>query len=54
MRYRFVIAVEAETLDQAKRVVAERLDHDEDYGFPYQIEWYRMSFPKEDPPTSPP
>lgn len=29
--------VQAETREQALQVLAERLDHDEDYGFPYAI-----------------
>lgn len=33
-----LIRVEAETQEQVNQVLAERLDHDEDYGFDYKIE----------------
>ena len=37
--YTFTVTVECETQEQATQVIAERLNHDEDYGFPYEIRW---------------
>ena len=37
--FRFVVTVQAETEDQAKQVMDERVYYDEDYGFDYQINW---------------
>ena len=31
------VTIEAETLEDAERVLAERLGYDEDYGFPYTL-----------------
>jgi hypothetical protein len=31
------VIIETETLAEAEQVIAERIDHDEDYGFDYQI-----------------
>lgn len=31
------VTIEAETLENAERVLAERLGYDEDYGFPYTL-----------------
>lgn len=31
------VTVEAETLENAEQVLAERLGYDEDYGFPYTL-----------------
>ena len=39
MEYKFIVAVEAETLAQAQRVMQERIEYDEDYGFPYMLDW---------------
>ena len=39
MTYTFTVTVECETKEQATQVIAERLNHDEDYGFPYEIKW---------------
>lgn len=36
-KYRYVVAVEAETQDQADQVIAERVYYYEDYGFYYRI-----------------
>lgn len=33
------VTIEAETLEDAERVLAERLDYDEDYGFPYTLKY---------------
>lgn len=35
--YRYIIAVTAATPEEADQVIAERIDHDEDYGFPYEV-----------------
>lgn len=37
--YKFIVTVEAETFEQAQEVIKERIDHTEDYGFPYMIDW---------------
>lgn len=39
-RFEVKVVVEAETKEQADRVMVERLTHDESYGFPYFIDWY--------------
>jgi hypothetical protein len=36
---RYIVEVSDCTEEQADRVIAERIDHDEDYGFPYVISW---------------
>lgn len=36
-QYRYIVVVECETEAQATRVMAERIYHDEDYGFDYTI-----------------
>ena len=33
------VTIEAETLEDAERVLAERLGYDEDYGFPYTLKY---------------
>lgn len=35
--YTFLVTLSAPTEEQAKRVITERLEHDEDYGFDYLI-----------------
>ena len=35
--YTFAVTVETETAEQAARVMTERINHDEDYGFSYLI-----------------
>lgn len=39
MRYHAIVEVETDNLEDAEQVFAERLGYDEDYGFPYSIEW---------------
>lgn len=39
MNYRYVVTVAADTREQAEEVLAERLGHDEDYGFDYALDW---------------
>lgn len=39
MQHLFTVMIEAETAEQAQRVVSERLGHDEDYGFAYRLDW---------------
>lgn len=36
--YTFAVTVECDTAAQAAQVMGERIDHEEDYGFPYTIE----------------
>ena len=38
-RYERTVVIECDTEEQAEVVLAERLGHDEDYGFPYQVGW---------------
>ena len=38
-QHRFIVIVTGCTKEQAKQVLAERLDHDEDYGFDYSVQW---------------
>lgn len=33
------VTIEAETLENAEQVLAERLGYDEDYGFPYTLKY---------------
>lgn len=33
------VTIEAETLEDAEQVLAERLGYDEDYGFPYTLKY---------------
>ena len=40
--YWIAVCVTAETQDQAIHVIAERLEHDEDYGFPYRVTYESM------------
>ena len=42
----FTVTVSGCTAEQAEQVMAERLGHDEDYGFDYQID-YQTTTPKE-------
>lgn len=37
--FTYTVTVTAETIEQAEQVMAERLSHDEDYGFTYFIEY---------------
>jgi hypothetical protein len=36
-KFTAVVIVECETEEQANQVLAERLAHDEDYGFDYEV-----------------
>lgn len=38
-KYRFLVTVVAETHDQAVEVMDERILYNEDYGFPYEVDW---------------
>ena len=38
-RYHFTVSVECDTQEQANQVMAERLQHEEDYGFDYTIHY---------------
>lgn len=35
--FHFIVTVMAHNLEQAEQVIAERIDHDESYGFDYRI-----------------
>lgn len=37
--YTFAVTVRANTPEQAENVMAAMAEHDEDYGFEYEIEW---------------
>ena len=37
--YKFIVTVHAATLEQAQKVMEERIYYTEDYGFIYQIKW---------------
>lgn len=37
--YRFVVAVECESFEEAETVMCARIQPDEDYGFAYTIDW---------------
>lgn len=39
--FQYLVSVEAQTQDQADRVMSERIYHDEDYDFPYRIDYER-------------
>lgn len=39
MKHTFIVTVECEDYNKAMLVIQERLEYDEDYGFPYSIEW---------------
>jgi hypothetical protein len=38
--FSFTVTVECDTIDEARTVMAERIDPDEDYGFVYTIDWF--------------
>lgn len=37
--YKFIVTVHTATPKQAQEVIRERIDHTEDYGFPYRVRW---------------
>lgn len=37
--FEFTVAVECDTLQQAVKVMSERIYHDEDYGFDYTVDY---------------
>jgi len=37
--FKFVVEVETENEQLARRVMSERIGYEEDYGFPYRIDW---------------
>jgi hypothetical protein len=39
MKHTFIVTVECEEAADALLVMGERLDYDEDYGFPYSVDW---------------
>jgi len=40
--YLVTVRIECPDVTDADTVLQERLAHDEDYGFPYTLEWYGM------------
>lgn len=38
----YVVRVDCEDKEQADHVMAERLGHDEDYGFDYTLDWRKQ------------
>ena len=52
--YAFTVTVACDTAEQASDVLAERLDHDEDYGFPYTITYTRQATPPAPSPEETP
>lgn len=47
-RYFAFVTIAADTARQAERVLAERLGYDEDYGFPYTVEYSDPQLMSED------
>lgn len=43
--FKFLVEVDAEDKEQAERVMSERLNPDEDYGFDYGIKWKGVNVP---------
>jgi len=37
--FHFAVEVQADSLEQAMQVMQERIEFEEDYGFPYTVEW---------------
>jgi len=46
-RFLYLVVVEAEHEHRASEALAERLNHDEDYGFPYTIVDWRFMMDSE-------
>lgn len=44
--YEFKVVVTAGSREEAEQVMAERINHDEDYGFDYMIGWEKPDEPK--------
>lgn len=40
--YSFTVDIKAGSPEQAMKVITERLQRDEDYGFPYTIEFFSV------------
>jgi hypothetical protein len=49
--YTFTVTVKTDTLANARRVMAERLGFDEDYGFDYEVDWTGPDEPTDPPLT---
>jgi len=39
MKHTFIVEIDAETYADAQVVMQERMEYDEDYGFPYSVDW---------------
>lgn len=40
--FKFIVTVDAGTFEQAQLVMRERIYNEEDYGFPYLIDWVQL------------
>lgn len=41
-RYTTIVTIETEDIDNAEKVLNERIHYDEDYGFPYKIDYNEL------------
>lgn len=41
-RYTAIVAIETEDIDNAEQVLNERIYYDEDYGFPYKVDYSEL------------
>lgn len=41
-RYTAIVTIETEDIDNAEKVLNERIHYDEDYGFPYKIDYNEL------------
>lgn len=48
-RYTAIVTIETEDIDNAERVLNERIHYDEDYGFPYKIDYGELQPETEAP-----
>ena len=39
MKHTFIVTVDTDGALAAQIVMQERMEHDEDYGFPYTVDW---------------
>lgn len=50
--FTLTVTIECDTIEQAQQVAAERLGHDEDYGFEYTIGYGEITAPRCGVPCS--
>lgn len=48
-RYTAIVTIETEDIDNAEKVLNERIHYDEDYGFPYKIDYNELQPEKAAP-----